>query len=195
VHKLSIPLPQVTAEGIRIHAVVSAEELRPESAKGLALGPVTIKGCLSEMRAEYLFQGRVSGTYRHSCDRCLDAVEQPFDLEVMWAFSQGRQRDPLGESEANADEPDAGFSTFEGEAIDLRPQVWEEIALAAPTKYLCKEDCAGLCPRCGANLNRESCSCVQTDSMANTGLAGLADLFPDLTPRRSEDSDCAGTQT
>jgi uncharacterized protein len=67
--------------------------------------------------------------------------------------------------------------------------VWEEIVLNAPSKYLCKEECEGLCPRCGANLNREACRCSHEDEgpQPHGGLAKLADLFPDLKKNESEE--------
>jgi uncharacterized protein len=72
--------------------------------------------------------------------------------------------------------------TYENGEVDLAPHVWEEIVLTAPSKFLCREDCAGLCPRCGTNLNREQCGCPPEEEkiLGNQGLQGLADLFPNL---------------
>ena len=48
-------------------------------------------------------------------------------------------------------------------SLDLRPAVREEWLLAAPAFVLCREDCKGLCPRCGADLNEGPCSCTKTE--------------------------------
>ena len=60
-------------------------------------------------------------------------------------------------------ESDDGFMPVEidffGRTLDLAPQVWESVLLLLPSKVLCREDCAGLCPRCGADLNEGPCSC------------------------------------
>ena len=80
--------------------------------------------------------------------------------------------------------------TYQGQEIDLGPYVWEELVFAAPAKYLCREDCRGLCPRCGANLNTGPCACAPAEAPkaeANKGLAGLADLFPDLVKENPEE--------
>ena len=60
-------------------------------------------------------------------------------------------------------ESDDGFMPVEvdffGRTLDLAPQIWETLLLLFPSKVLCREDCAGLCPRCGADLNEGPCSC------------------------------------
>ena len=48
---------------------------------------------------------------------------------------------------------------FFGRVIDIMPQIQESVYALIPTKVLCKEDCKGLCPNCGMNLNEGSCSC------------------------------------
>ena len=197
---LNVPLSQLKGGDVSVLATVSGEEIRPEVVREPALSPVTVSGRLSEASGQYLFQGRVSGLYLHTCDRCLDPAELPFDIEVAWVFVEGPRRDEPDPAEDDADEldedafEDEGFIAFEGTAIDLRAPVWDEIVLASPRKYLCCEDCRGLCPVCGTNLNRTSCSCSQTDSMENTGLAGLADMLADLKPKPSKEQDRAGTE-
>lgn len=198
--KLIIPLSQLAGEDVAVDAVVSAEELRPARAEELSLGPISVTGTVSEANGEYLFQGRVSGAYNHACDRCLEAAEQPFDLEVVWVFAQGATEPSAEDVEKGLEEePDGsggagGLFPLAGDEIDLRAAAWEEIVLAAPTKFLCREDCAGLCPVCGINLNHASCSCQETEAMSNSGLAGLANLFPELRPNRTEEANRAGTQ-
>ena len=87
--------------------------------------------------------------------------------------------------DADADDADESRDRymFQGQSIDLAPAVWEELALAAPFKYLCRETCAGLCARCGANLNEGPCGCPpdrDDPSVTDGGLAGLAALLPKL---------------
>jgi uncharacterized protein len=56
---------------------------------------------------------------------------------------------------------DLSFGFYEREEVDLAPLVRETMILALPTKPLCREDCRGLCPRCGANRNGGECGCRQ----------------------------------
>ena len=77
----------------------------------------------------------------------------------------------------------------EGDEIDMTPHIWEEIFISAPSKFLCKDDCAGLCTTCGINLNNETCACSDKskDIAENSGFEALGDMFPDLKPDKSED--------
>ena len=52
---------------------------------------------------------------------------------------------------------------FEGDVIDFRDAVQEQVIMAIPMQPLCREDCRGLCPGCGANLNLEKCRCRPDD--------------------------------
>ena len=67
---------------------------------------------------------------------------------------------------------------------------WEELVLFAPSKTLCDEDCAGLCPQCGPNSNTAPRACGGEPPAAefgNSGFSGLVNLFPDLDPKRSKE--------
>jgi uncharacterized protein len=191
VNRLTVPVASITASGAMIDVEVPIAELQPPDVEsGVPVLMVTVRGTLSEAGAEYLFQGTVSGAFEHVCDRCLDAVMAPFDVEVAWVFQQGLRETPCDEmEEEDADEPDVPVLGFSGSEIDLAPGVWEEVVLAMPSKFVCREDCAGLCPGCGANLNRGPCACRGNGDVkiGNKGLAGLAELFPNLPPKRSEE--------
>jgi uncharacterized protein len=184
VDKLKLTLSALPEKGLTVSAVASEEELRPEGARELNVGPVTVNGVLAEADTDYLFRGDISGEYRHACDRCLEEARVPFTVDVTWLFVPSEGSEELSESDEDFEdvEDEELPMTYENGEIDLAPHVWEEIVLAAPSKYLCREDCAGLCARCGANLNREQCSCPPDEGgkLGNKGLQGLADLFPDL---------------
>lgn len=187
--KLLVPLAAVTETGVVVDAALWADDVRPEDAPSLPGCHLTVRGELQDVSGEYVFMGRIEGTYEHSCDRCLEPVTSEIKVDVVWNYRIGAAGPVSGESEEE-DEPDddAEFvCAIEGNEIDLAPQVWEEVVLAIPPKVLCSETCAGLCPRCGANLNRGRCACPEEEAMNNKGLAGLADLFPELRPKRPEE--------
>ena len=60
---------------------------------------------------------------------------------------------------------DYDLRVIEGDELDLDELIYSDIILLTPTKFLCKEDCKGLCPTCGKNLNEGDCACAkqQTD--------------------------------
>jgi uncharacterized protein len=119
---------------------------------GLA-GPVAVSGQLQATGAgEYLWRGHVHGVVRGECRRCLTEVLDEVDIDVNAAvFST----DPDA-----ADDPDFYPLSERANSVDVTEVVREELALAAQTDLLlCREDCAGLCPRCGADLNAGPCAC------------------------------------
>ena len=69
---------------------------------------------------------------------------------------------------------DLDLDYYTGESVDLESLLREQIILMMPLKPLCDENCKGLCPHCGANLNRETCTC-STDTV-NSPFAVLAKL-------------------
>jgi uncharacterized protein len=95
--------------------------------------------------------GTVAATLLTQCHRCLDPVRRDLtgDFELMV-----RRGDDV--SEEGDDVVTLGPHEYE---VDLGPYVHEAIALSAPMVIVCREDCRGLCPSCGANRNRETCTC------------------------------------
>ena len=119
---------------------------------GLA-GPVAVSGQLQTTGAgEYLWRGHVHSVVRGECRRCLSEVLDEVDIDVNAAvFST----DPDA-----ADDPEFYPLSERANSVDVTEVVREELALAAQTDLLlCREDCAGLCPKCGADLNAGSCGC------------------------------------
>jgi uncharacterized protein len=119
---------------------------------GLA-GPVSVNGQLQAAgEGTYLWRGTVHAVVRGECRRCLTEVLDEVDLEVDAAvFST----DPEA-----ADDPEFYPLPERPTQVDVADAVREELALAIKTELLlCREDCAGLCPRCGADLNAGPCAC------------------------------------
>lgn len=121
---------------------------------GLDLGlaePVAVQGRLQATgEGEYFWRGQIAGQVRAECRRCLAAVELPVNIDVNVLFSA----DPDA-----TDDPSVYLLPATATHIDLGAAVREELALAAPRYVLCRDECAGLCPRCGADLNAGPCRC------------------------------------
>jgi uncharacterized protein len=122
--------------------------------EGLGLefdAPVEVRGRLSRAGDDnFLWQTKLQGNARGTCRRCLTDVAIPFDLSLNVMFSA----DP-----DVAEDPAVYPLKAPVMQVDLQPAVREEIALAVTAFPLCREDCAGLCPRCGADLNAGPCNC------------------------------------
>jgi uncharacterized protein len=97
-------------------------------------------------------RGALRASLDRKCRRCLEPVDPVIDerLELVWAVA-----DELGDEE---DEQIRVLAPT-GNQLDMGPAIREELVLTAPPWVLCREDCCGLCPHCGVNLNVEECSC------------------------------------
>jgi uncharacterized protein len=120
---------------------------------GFALeGPLAVRGRMQATGAqEYYWRGRVHGLTVGQCRRCLAEVRIPIEAEVNLMFS--------GDPDAE-DDPSVYPLPPRATHIDLTQAVREELALSVPGYPLCREECAGLCPRCGADLNAGQCGCA-----------------------------------
>ena len=91
------------------------------------------------------------------CSRCLDEIVTPLTLTFEEEFFPVTDVNTGGALEV-PDEPDA-LTIDEHHILDLTEATRQYALVALPLAPLCKEDCAGLCPECGVNRNRETCSC------------------------------------
>jgi len=112
---------------------------------------------LSYYRAgsDLIFRGEVHGTVAGTCARCLESY--PFSLDQEFRFVLKPVSDVKGEPALSPDELVESF--YEGDEVDLTPLLREAVLLALPTRPLCREECTGLCPKCGANRNVKPCGC------------------------------------
>ena len=157
---------------------------------------VALSGTATLIGEEVLFQGRFSGVSVGECDRCLEEARVPVEGEVCWFFTSGpaivegaAAREQSEVLEVDPDDPEPPGRIAGGE-VDMAPMLWEELVLAAPSKCVCREDCRGLCPVCGANLNLAPCGCgplEAKDTGTGRNFAQLKDLLPDYKHEPSED--------
>jgi len=108
---------------------------------------------------DVLAEGSFEAEGEAPCDRCSDPVPVRFGKEFQTVLlPPGRQApEGTGPVELHADELDVGY--YDGKGIEVNDVFWEQVALEIPLKVICSEECKGICPTCGANRNRESCSC------------------------------------
>ncbi|HCU25177.1 MAG TPA: hypothetical protein DF383_09170 [Deltaproteobacteria bacterium] len=111
--------------------------------------------------------GRLTLSLHPACARCGKAfvteLEVPLERDLAPYFSGPREQLLTEEEEVELSAEDLEFSFYHGEEIDLGAMLAEEIFLALPMRFLCRESCRGLCPSCGVNLNESSCSCRAAD--------------------------------
>jgi uncharacterized protein len=120
--------------------------------------PVAVQMSHYRSGMDVVFAGVLEAPAEATCARC---AEQ-FDTSCSRSFRFVLAPKAAGEPDANLRAEDLEFSFYQGDEIDLSPLIREQVLLALPTRPLCQEDCRGLCPQCGADLNREVCGCRDT---------------------------------
>ena len=107
-------------------------------------------------------EGNISTAIRLDCGRCLQSFEMPLESNFALAYSQ---KEPAPEQSSSSHEEleltaeDMGLIYYQGEEINLKNEIQEQVVLAFPLRAICRPDCRGLCPRCGADLNTGNCNC------------------------------------
>ena len=149
------------------------------------VGPLPVKGT-----ADLLIEHRDAGSHVNDirlraayqgdfeilCARCVEPVPLPLSGEFDLLFRPEEADANPGEHAITPDETEIGY--YQESGLSLEDVVREQVLLSLPGRTLCKEDCKGLCPRCGQNLNLATCSCGEAP--ANPQWNALADLASKL---------------
>lgn len=109
-----------------------------------------------------LAQIHVGAQARLQCDRCLEPFDLPLELDYDEEFRP------------------AGGAGKSGDVLDLSEGFMEAVILVLPIKRLCREECRGLCPKCGTNLNQGNCGC--REERVDPRLAPLRQLLSKKEP-------------
>lgn len=106
----------------------------------------------------YRVTGRAGTRLELQCSRCLDTFEVPVDANFELRYVPAEHN--AGEGEREIAEDDLTTAFYREGSLDVIEMLREQFQLALPMKPLCAEACRGLCPVCGANLNRTDCGCT-----------------------------------
>ncbi len=117
-----------------------------------------VSGRVDRTGVDVRVRGHLQAQITAPCDRCLELVALPVDrqFDLYYTKSDAETAD-VGERELQLGDLDFGF--LDDEEIDLDELVREQLTLSLPVRVLCREDCRGLCPQCGTDLNRGICDC------------------------------------
>lgn len=124
------------------------------------LASVNVDFGVTFTKPDVLVDGTITCVVDGFCDRCANSVTKTFSIP----FNQTFYKD------GTDDEDD--YSYF-GSKLDATKAVYDEIVLSLPSSLLCSEDCKGLCPKCGVNLNEQQCDCDTTRENAFSVLKDL----------------------
>lgn len=102
-------------------------------------------------------------TVRVQCSRCLADVDIPLEIEIDEEFFPTIEvKTGVAIDWSDSEEIEPALMISERHILDLREVVRQDLLLALPLHPLCRPDCKGMCPGCGADLNVEPCTCEET---------------------------------
>jgi uncharacterized protein len=115
--------------------------------------PARAKGRIRNSAGVLILEAEVDAVIECTCARCLKELELPMHLQVTSRLTEG-DKEP--------DDPDVFL--LEGDFADIDEIIFSNFILSLEQRFLCREDCKGLCEDCGADLNKGPCSCrTKTD--------------------------------
>lgn len=174
-----VKIEEIRDEGLRVNKEMSLELLGAalEQSGFQATEPLAFSASLRKMSGGVLLEGKFTSRVVAECKRCL--TESKLELPVSFTLnlvpeSLARGEGLLDKDEEADDDKGHGESggsfaleradeeLFDGKVIDLEPIVREQVLLALPMSAVCREDCSGLCVKCGQNLNEKECGCDTT---------------------------------
>ena len=160
---LTVPVERITWEGLDVPVSLEADWFAQwlKEQPGLDFSPAKpVTGIIHLERHDdnILVRGQLRGELNFACSRCLDVYAAPLAADFDLLLKIGRPPVSAQEHELDTGELDEDY--FQGDELDLNAILREQILLTLPLKPLCREECRGLCRHCGANLNREPCSCI-----------------------------------
>lgn len=136
--------------------------------------PVSYSLAVTKEYGHIRVSGDVKTTVSICCSRCLAEYESSISSYFTIIFRKGIVEPGFSEDETELSEDDLISSVYSGDEIDLTHDIEEQVAMAIPLKPLCEESCKGLCPECGVDLNKSSCTC--TEKAFNFKFSALKDF-------------------
>jgi uncharacterized protein len=153
-----IEIEDLQPEPLHVRHAYEAGELKFEHDDASLLAPVTVEFTLTHQGRDLQIEGEMSTEIRRLCSRCLRECRHPLSTRFNLCYlpqpaSSGR------DEEIELKDRDLAIGFYDGIRLDVDLMSLEQIELSLPMKFLCSDDCKGLCPKCGANLNVTRCDC------------------------------------
>lgn len=169
----TVAVESIPSDGLTIQTEwdprVADEIIRQDDSGFTICSALVLDVSFSLLGEKVIMDGTIKTSIETTCVGCLSDFNQPLDINIHYILWPQSAAVFEAEKELQKDDLEVGY--FQGGVIDLQSMVREQIYLAVPQNPHCKEDCLGLCPSCGANLNKNGCTCSRltgtTDSPFN----------------------------
>ena len=146
----------------KLHLEESPEVLKLEAEGATFEKPVRVELSVSKSQDQLICRGKVRTSMKLECSRCLVQYEESlsFDLDFVIDLAGNLSAGSIGDG-VKSEEEGYFFADPSSAFFEIDDLVREAVILSLPLKPLCSEDCKGLCPICGADLNRSQCGCIK----------------------------------
>ena len=155
------PIFNETGSSLSINHTLDLSDIEISDDKPMK-APCTIKGVIKNETDIVSISAEITVLYSGSCDRCAKEVTREYTIPMEHTFV----------TELNDEENDE-FFLVPTMRFDLEGLATEDVILYLPQKFLCSEDCKGICPKCGKNLNDGLCDCKEDIDPRWEALAAL----------------------
>ena len=133
---MKVKLSEIPESGLSVSERFDPQGLRLQTPGLKFAAPVEVSAFFQKEKDTVFVKVSAAGNLELVCDRCLETFSEAYDRQF-----------------------DFGYSVKNQLPLDITDDIRQEILLSYPVKFLCRETCEGLCPRCGKNLNFGACSC------------------------------------
>ena len=163
-----IEIEDLTEEPLVFHHVYPVGEILLGHQDASLNEPVGVDFVLTHKERDLRIDGTVETGVRYTCSRCLKEFSRHLDASFDLSYVPQPKVPREGEEiELKYEDMEVGF--YDGVRLDVNLMALEQIELALPMKFVCREDCKGLCYKCGADLNEGTCRCDGTEVDSRLG--------------------------
>jgi DUF177 domain-containing protein len=154
---MKINVSEIPPQGFNIDKEFPEGSIDSSDIEDGKLQNVRFRGRLSMVNNRLEISGQLNGVWELHCARCLNVFPFTFESPVRIYMRDAASMET--EKTRGLEDEDLDESSFVGDMIDLNKLIREQMILHLPMKPICSEQCRGLCPICGQDLNKNECSC------------------------------------
>jgi uncharacterized protein len=177
---LLIEVGKIPPEGMDVDEILEPATVHVQAEQSFALRPGGSLRCHLERADDQTVhvRGHLRAALGLECGRCLEPFAVSLDQELdLFYLPHQEGEEGEEEDEVELSDRDMVVAYYDGERLDLGDMVREQFFLSVPLKPLCRQDCRGRCPSCGADRNQVNCGCPVAAEEPDPRLAGLKKLL------------------
>ncbi len=152
-----IVIEDLKPEPLHVRHVYQPGDIQFRHEDAVLVKPVTTDFVLTHRDLDLRIKGTVETGVSYKCSRCVNEFSMPLSASFDLYYLPQPKPSSAEEIALKYEDMEVGF--YDGIALDVDLMVLEQIELATPMRFVCREDCKGLCFTCGADLNEGPCLC------------------------------------